>query len=506
MSYCQRMPRSFEQLLRGLSVAGLLFPSITLAQVASVAPERSSPSVATADSTHAQQTSPRTNPVKATTRTDFKNLRFDEVWTSAMRSSHWDDAIKAIPLAPNVALTIGGQVRWREEFAQNYNFASPSDNYGQSRVLVGADLQVGEARGVHGRVYGEFRDAQSYNRDLPGGTRAGDADRADFQNLFVDLGYARSFVRYGRQEVVANRERLLGVPDWSNTRRAFQGTRVMVVQGPFAFDALDARPVVVRLNTADIGDTTTRFRTLAVGSAPGAKALFAGLPATWQAYWYEQVVTAATPTRRLTTGGRVAWTFGGSSKTSQGYGFESEGAVQSGAIGAKQIRAWFWTTEAQTQFRSVRGVPTLAIGLEEASGDRNSADTKLEAFNQLYGAAHGHGGYADVFGRANARETHLISTWDPIRVLNLRAAWYRYDRLRLEDGVYNKQNSLLRAASGSADRHAGDEVDLTTSVSVSRHVKIIAGHAWVLPGAFLVHTPGSARQERWGYAGTTFTF
>ena len=497
--------RPFQQCLRRLTIVSALFPSPLLAQRAT--DSLASPQFVTAtDSTHAQHAPPGPKPVKAVMRPDFKNLRFDEVWTDAMRSRHWDDEIKAIPLAPQVALTIGGQLRWREEFAQNYNFSTPSDNYGQSRVLLSADLHVGDARGVHGRAYGEFRDAQSYNRDLPGGTRQSDADRADYQNLFVDLGYARSFVRYGRQEVVANRERLIGVPDWSNTRRAFQGTRVMLVHGAFAFDALDARPVVIRLNTSDIGDTTTRFRVLAVGSAPGAKALLPGLPVTWQAYWYEQVVTASTPTRRLTTGGRVAWTFGGSAKTSQSYGFDAESAVQSGAVGARQIRAWFWTTEAQTQFRSVRGVPTLVVGLEEASGDRNATDAKLEAFNQLYGAAHGHGGYADVFGRANARETHVISTWDPFRVLNLRAAWYRYDRLRLEDGVYNKQNALLRAASGSTDRHAGDEVDLTSSFSVSRHLKIIAGHAWVLPGAFLVHTPGSARQERWGYAGTTFTF
>jgi hypothetical protein len=459
-----------------------------------------------ADSTRRKPVKSQPKPGTTITRPDFKNLRFDEVWTRAMRSSHWDDQIKAIPLAPQVSLTLSGQLRWREEFAQNYNFTSPSDNYGQSRTLLDADLQVGDAKRVHGRLFGGFRDAQSYNRDLPGGTRASDADRADFQNLFVDLGYARSYVRYGRQEVVANRERLLGVPDWSNTRRSFQGTRVLLVVGAFAFDALDARPVVVRLNASDIGDTTTRFRVVSVGSAPGAAALLAGLPSTWQAYWYEQVVSVATPTRRLTTGGRVAWTFGGATKTSQAVGVESEAAVQSGAVGARQIRAWFWTTEAQAQFRGVLGAPTLVIGLEEASGDRSSTDSKLEAFNQLYGAAHGHGGYADVFGRANARETHVISTWDPVRLLNLRAAWYRYDRLRLEDGVYNKQNTLLRAASGSTDRHAGDEVDLTSSLNLTRHLKIIAGHAWVLPGAFLVRTPGSARQERWGYAGTTFTF
>ncbi len=449
---------------------------------------------------------PTIAPAKAPARPDFKNLRFDEVWSRATRTAHWDDEIKVIPVAPKLTLTVGGQLRWREEFAQSFNFANASDNYGQSRVLLHADLQAGSARTLHGRVFAEFRDAQSYDRDLVGGTRPNDADRSDMQNLFADLGFAKSYVRYGRQEVAFNRERLIGVPDWSNTRRAFEGTRVMLVHGAFAFEGLVARPLLVRLASRDLRDPTTRLRALSIGSAPGAKAALIALPAAWQAYWYEQVISVATPTRRLTTGARAAWTFSHASKTGQSYGFDLEGAVQRGATGAAALRGWFWTMEMTTQWRGVHGAPTLAIGFEEASGDRDSKDTQIQGFNALFAAAHAHGGYADVFGRANARQAQLISTWDPVRKINLRAAWHRYDRLRLEDGVYNKQNTVLRAASGSLDRHAGDEIDLTGTLNATRHLKLIAGHAWVLPGVFLRNTPGGALQERWGFVGTSFTF
>lgn len=501
------MSTVLDRVLRGLFVVGVIVPALGSAQGGAAVTGSVTAVGVSHDSVPGKPApkAPAKSTVKAPVRPDFKNLRFDEAWTSAARTPHWDDRIKLIPVAPQLTLTLGGQVRWREEFAQSFNFTNASDNYGQSRILLDADLQAGNPRKLHGRVYAEFRDAQSYDRDLVGGTRTNDADRSDMQNLFADVAFARSYVRYGRQEVVSNRERLIGVPDWSNTRRAFEGTRVMLVHGAFAFDALDARPLQVRLASHDISDTTTRFRVLSVGSAPGAKA-FKALPATWQAYWYEQVVSVATPTRRLTSGGRAAWTFGSTAKSGQSFGFESEGAVQRGATGAKALRGWFWTTEATTQWRGVHGAPTLVVGLEEASGDRDAKDTRLEAFNALYAAAHAHGGYADVFGRANARETHVISTWDPVRKVNLRGAWHRYDRLRLEDGVYNKQNTLLRAASGSLARHAGDEIDLTATLNATRHLKVIAGHAWVLPGAFLRDTPGGAHQERWGFVGTTFTF
>ena len=433
-------------------------------------------------------------------------MRFDEVWSSASHASHWDAWIKAIPLAPRTTLTFGGQARAREEFAHAFAFSDVSDTYEMSRTQVHADLQAGTPQRLHARLFAEFRDAQAFNRDLPGGTRPGDGDRSDVQNLFADVGVARSYVRYGRQEVVMNRERLVGVPDWGNTRRGFQGTRALLVFRSVAFDLLDARPVVVRLHRSNLADSTTRFRVVSFGSAQGASAPLAGLPTAWQVYRYDQTITAATVTHRMTTGGRAQWTFGGWRRANQSWTVESEGAVQRGSVGAQLIRAWFWTTEVQTQWRGLRGAPTVAIGVEEASGDHSSADTEQQAFNALYAAAHQHGGYADVFGRANALERHVISTWDPFRRLNLRGAWHRYDRLSLDDGAYTKQNGILRPASGSRERHAGDEIDLTASVAATRHLKLIAGHAWIVPGAFLSRTPGGARESRWGFVGTTFTF
>jgi hypothetical protein len=447
-----------------------------------------------------------TAPRKPAPRTEFKNLRFEESWSRVPDSHRWDDRIKAIPLAPHLALTIGGQVRAREEYAHSFNLTPATDAYSQSRTLLNADLQLGGQAAWRGRIYGEFRDAQSYGRELPGGARPNDADRSDVQNLFAEAGYGRSFVRVGRQEVVVGRERLIGVPDWSNTRRGFQGTRGVMIRGRFALDVVDARPMVVRQTASNLSDSTTRFVAVTFGSAPGAAPLLPWLPATWQSYWYTQRITAAAPVRRVTAGGRAQWTRRSAIKTAQGYSFESEGALQRGSVGARAIHGWFWILEAATQWRSVHGTPTLAISLEEASGDRDAADGVVQNFNALYAAAHQHGGYADVFGRANARQVQLISTWEPVRQVALRGSWHRYDRLSLADGIYNKQNAVLRAASASTERHAGDEFDLTGTWNVTRHLKVIAGHAWVEPGSFMRTTPGGASAERWGFVGSSYTF
>ena len=441
-------------------------------------------------------------------RPEFKNLRFDEVWPTSARGTRWDDAIKAIPLLPGrpVSLTISGQARWREEYFRAFNMSTQNDDHSQSRLLLGADLQLGSRQRLHGRVFAEARDAQSYGRTLPGGARPLDADRHDMQNLFADVAYGSSFVRFGRQEIALNRERLFGVPDWANTRRGSQGTRVQVVHGALVIEAIDARPVIVRQSGVNRADSSARFRTLSVGSAANAAPVAGGLPAVWQAYWYEQALgTTTTRTRRLTTGGRTMWQWGKTPRV-RAYSFELEGALQQGHVDTRALDGWFWVAESQVQWRGARGAPTLAVGIEEASGERTSTITRQEAFAVLYPAAHAHGGFADVIGRTNARELHLISTWDPYRALALRAAWYRFDRLRTDDGIYTKQNALFRAASGSNDRHAADEIDVTGAWKASRHWRVVAGGAVVLPGAFLKNTPGSARTEHWAFAGTTFTF
>lgn len=458
----------------------------------------------------AQSTPPATSARAA--KPDYKNLRFDEVWTAASRSSHWDDAIKAIPILPGqpVTLTLGGQVRWREEFFRHFNLTPQDDDNSQSRVLLSADLQAGDRKRLHSRIFAEARDAQSYGRTLPGGARPADADRHDVQNLFADLAYGASFVRYGRQEIAINRERVFGVPDWSNTRRGSQGTRLQLVHGAVALEAIDARPVIVRQTLGNRADSTARFKLLSLGNSAGAAPFMKGLPAVWQGYWVEQVIrtsTAATTslTRRLTSGGRTMWTWG-KTPTRRVYSFELEGALQHGHAATRELDGWFWIAESQVQWRKVHGAPSLAIGIEEGSGENASTSNTQEAFAVLYPAAHAHGGYADVIGRTNARELHLISTWDPFKPINLRGAFYRFDRLRTDDGIWTKQNTVFRAAGGSTERHAADEFDLTGTWKTSRHWRVIAGGALVIPGDFLKQTSGSAQTEKWGFVGTAFTF
>lgn len=406
-----------------------------------------------------------------------------------------------MPLWPGlpVTLTLAGQARWRGESVKNFNLSALQDDHSQSRLQLSADVQVGNRTDVHARVFVEGRDAQGYGRTLPGGIRPSDADRHDIQNLFADVAIGQSYVRVGRQEIMLNRERFLGVPDWANTRRGAQGVRAHAVVGTLVLEAIEARPVIVRQTAPNRADSSTRFRTFSIGSADAAPPRFRSAPTMWQLYRYaEQKRSWFSEDNFYTTGGRALWQHNTSTMARQ-YSLELEGAVQ------RPTKASFWIAEVLVKWNRVPGSPSLAIGREVASGD-NPSTAVNETFRNPFSAAHAHGGYADVIGRPNAREWHMIGTWIPLRTLDVRAAFYRFDRIRLDGSVYAKNNAVFRAASGSTLRHVANEWDLTGNWMINRHLRVIAGGAVVTPGAFLKNTPGSARTERWGFAGTALTF
>lgn len=419
------------------------------------------------------------------------------------------DRLKNIPLAGArpVTLSIGGQLRWREEFYRGFNTLDVDDDNSQTRVLLSADVVAGRRARGYARLFTEVRDDQSYGRTLPGGARPQDADRHDVQTLQVEIGRGANLLRVGRQEIALGQQRLIGVADWSNTRRSSEGARLQLVRGRLAFEAVDARPVLVRQTARNLADSTQRYRTLSLGSAIGAKPLARGLPAVWQAYWYEQTIhpTSGARSYRLTTGGRVQWTWGGP-RSALARAFEVEAAAQRGTVGARDIHAWFAVAETQLQWKRARGAPTLALGVEQASGENPTTVGTLEAFNVLYPAAHAHGGYADVIGRTNTRELHGISTWDPLAPLNLRLAVYRFDRVRTDDAAYTKTNTVFRAAGSNRDRHIADELDLTGTWRLDNHIRLVFGGGVVAPGAFLEQTLASSKVEHWGFGGVTVVF
>jgi len=149
--------------------------------------------------------------------------RFNEDWSTlegvdTSKTDDFWDRLKYIPLTAdqNVWLSLGGQIRERVEYFDQFQFGSSapkrSDTYLLSRFRLNADLHVTP----YFRIYAEGRSALATDRDLEGRNSTGFYDQADLLNGFADImipfGKETSVtLRGGRQELILGSQRLVGL-------------------------------------------------------------------------------------------------------------------------------------------------------------------------------------------------------------------------------------------------------------------------------------------------------
>ncbi len=88
--------------------------------------------------------------------------------------------------------------------------------------------------------------ADNFGEDLP--EQPIDVNRWDIQNAFVDYLLFKTetgthTLRYGRQELLFGRQRLVSPLDWANVRRNFEGFRYLVKEQDWKMDLFCVNPV-----------------------------------------------------------------------------------------------------------------------------------------------------------------------------------------------------------------------------------------------------------------------
>ena len=90
--------------------------------------------------------------------------------------------------------------------------------------------------------------------------RAIDENYGDLLNAFVDVKLTDAItVRTGRQELLYGAQRLVSPLDWANTRRTFEGVRLLVKHGDWSTDAFYTNFVPVRPSSFDEADYDQSF-------------------------------------------------------------------------------------------------------------------------------------------------------------------------------------------------------------------------------------------------------
>lgn len=400
------------------------------------------------------------------------------------------DRFKRLPMGHCWTVDVGGQYRMRYHSEKNIRNSGAVVN---ALGLTGNDddfllhrtrLYLNAEYGSHFRFYGEMLDAASEFENNPV-TRPIEENRAEMQNLFGEIrglcvGCGEMGVRVGRQEITLGAQRLVSPLDWSNTRRTFEGARVMWKGEQWDIDGIWLRPMKRDAAHRTKLDAPNLDRQL-YGIYANYKGLCRdSLEAYWLALDYEDVGVSGF---RYDTIGARYW--GGADN----WLYEFEGGVQFGEnADATNHSAGFVTAGLGRKFPCATFKPTFWLWYDWASGD----DTIGNGFHHYEPLAHTYLGFMDLFGRRNIQDVNvqaIANLTDKTKLL----LWYHYFSLVSQTDVpYNVVMTpfagLPAGSSGSKD--LGHELDIVLTQTLTPRSSILFGYSHFFAGDYYATTPG----------------
>ncbi|MDB6020389.1 MAG: hypothetical protein JWQ04_246 [Pedosphaera sp.] len=344
-----------------------------------------------------------------------------------------------------------------------------------------------------------------------GGPRPSDTDQADLHQAFVDfkIPFAADTsltLRGGRQCIVFGAERLIGVSDWTNVRRTYDGVRGTLASPGNTFDMFYVQPVRVlpyRFDD-DVPDT-----------------FIAGIYDTWQVpgvlakaktklEMYAFYVNRQSITFNQTTTGENRYTLGtrfsGSPKP---FDFDLETDYQFGRFNYQETRAFSVAAIGGYTLENATFNPRLFLGFDIASGGRST--NPGDAFDQLFPSAHDKFGIIDAIGRQNIIDVHpglnltLLENKPGVQQLDLLVEYRQFWRESNQDAVYTSSATILRTSGGSSASAIGGELDLQVNWQIDRYINAYAGYSHFFHGPFISET-GPHSDIDFAYSALTFTF
>jgi len=427
------------------------------------------------------------------------------------------------------AWDLGGQLRGRFEFKDN--FAVPNENAvdlsrtgdsDNAYFLLRERVHLGYSPAEWLALYGEMQDAGAYNDDRD---PSPDTDHLMLRQAWVGLGTPNEFpvtVKVGRQELIYGDQRLVGIADWLNIGKVFDGAKLRYESAKFWVDAFVSQPVIPDRFEFDESDPHDHFSGLYLSTGemlPFQESQLYFLAhnvnehsATEQ---NDKLYPLASPRDIYTVGARVK----SLPQKFQGWDYEAEVAGQFGrfkygntspsldqrAFAAHAAGGYTWTEFA--------GTPRLALEYNFASGDRNPQDETHGSFDNLFPSNHGLYGLMDFFSLQNMHDVHLGFSVRPVRRLTVRLDGYAFWLATTQDYWY-ASNGTPRKTGGyglnaSAGSYVGSELDLIGNYSITQYASVQAGFGHFFAGDYpkdSLANSGGAADANYVFAQVYFNF
>lgn len=414
---------------------------------------------------------------------DIHSLRYEDDFSHLKKDSTLSsyEKIKFMPLSSSkeTYLSFGGDIRYQYYNIKNENWGDipdDRDGYTLSRFLMHLDFHAGK----YFRLFSQIQSSNANGRIDPDPV---ENNPLDIHQLFFDLQFlddpnSQLIFRFGRQEMRYGSQRLVSVRELPNSRRAFDGAKVIFKKNNIAMDFFYTHPVA---NNEGLFDDHFNKNTKFWGSYNVIKNIpfLQNADLYYLGIWRRKAVFDDGSGRELrhSLGTRI-WNQKGN------FIYDFEGIYQFGTLESSKIRAWTISASLSQEFEKLKFSPVLGLKTEFISGNKNYSDTTTQTFNAMFPMG-AYFGLAALIGPANLFDVHPSIDLELAPKISFSFDYDLFWRMSKNDGIYSVNIQLIYSGKGTEDMFIGSQSTCEIKYSATDLLTFKLEGTWFNSGGFI---------------------
>jgi Alginate export len=331
-------------------------------------------------------------------------------------------------------------------------------------------------------AYVQFHDLHALGLPLEY-TAANMRDAFDFRQAYVDFHHKPFHFFAGRQLLNFGNERVIGISDWTQTSRSFDGFD-MRIGDKNRVDLFSASVVNIYPTSLDMHAGGLNYHGLygSINSWVPRTTVEPFVLVKAMPRVLSQQNTYGTETE-VTTGLRVQG-FPGSS-----IDYDVTGTLQRGSYSNDSIHAGSLLLKAGYMAAPLPWKPHLLGEYDYATGNSHRNLNRIGTFDQQYPSNHNAFGLVDLFGFQNIKQRRLNLDLEPYRQLTLLFQAESLHVATRADGLYSGAGALFVKApsAGFTSNDIGAGFDASAKYVYHKYFVVQAGAGHFFPGAIMTH-------------------
>ena len=394
-------------------------------------------------------------------------------------------------------MTLDMELRGRTEEQTSQGYISGKDRlYELTRVWGG--MTVLPTKWL--TFYAQFMDLHALGLPLRD-TAANMRDTFDLRQGYLDFHHKAVHFMVGRRELRIGDERVVGISDWTNTSRTWDGF-YMRVGNVNQLNVFSTSVVTVHPTSLDTHGTGLTFH--------GVDAKLATfVPQTTIEPFVLLLALPRVTSQQGVVGSQTEATFGSYYDAKLPLGFDSSGTgdLQRGSYSNDSIHAGAAIVRGGYGAKSLPWQPHLEAEYDYATGNTRTNLDRIGTYNQQYPSNHNAFGLVDLFGFQNIKQRRLNLQLTPRRNLLVLLQGGSLHAATIHDAIYSGAGTSLIAAptGGFKSDDIGSEFDASAKYIFHKSFVTNIGVGHFFPGE-LMTSENHGAPLTYAYLGFTYRF